>query len=91
MSNSTTSSNWRTPPPPIPESEMLFNILAPGVIEHHLTFGVSKKLSGGQEISLAVMHGLSSSISGPNTLEIPDQQDIELEMNQWDFEIGFGF
>jgi long-chain fatty acid transport protein len=73
---------------PIPESEMLFNILAPGVIEQHLTFGVSKYVGSGQEITLALSRGLSKSISGPNTLEIPGQQTIELKMDQW--ELGFG-
>jgi long-chain fatty acid transport protein len=76
---------------PIPESEMMFNILAPGVVEHHLTFGFSRFLPDGKEISFTVMHALSSSVSGPNTMEIPDQQEIELKMNQWEFEIGLGF
>ncbi|HSG29143.1 MAG TPA: outer membrane protein transport protein, partial [Candidatus Krumholzibacterium sp.] len=59
---------------PIPESEMLFNILAPGVIEQHITFGVSREVGIDRELSLVVTRGLSKTISGPNTLEAPGQQ-----------------
>ena len=76
---------------PIPESQMIFNILAPGVIERHATFGFSKAMGEKNELSLAVMHGFSKSINGPNYFEAPNQQDIELKMNQWEFEVGFSF
>jgi long-chain fatty acid transport protein len=76
---------------PIPESEVLFNILAPGIIEHHLTFGFTKELESGKEISFSLMRALSSSVTGPNPLEVPGLQTIELKMDQWEFEISFGF
>jgi long-chain fatty acid transport protein len=76
---------------PIPESEVLFNILAPGVIEHHLSFGVSKDIGMEKELSFVVTRAFSGSVSGPNTLEVPGQQTIELEMDQWEFGIGFAF
>jgi long-chain fatty acid transport protein len=76
---------------PIPSSEMLFNILAPGVVEQHLTFGFSRALGEGKEISFAVMRAFSHAVGGPNPLEAPGQQDIELRMDQWEFAIGFGF
>lgn len=75
---------------PIPESEMMFNILAPGVIEQHVTAGFSKAF-GTQEISFAVMRGLEKTISGPNALEAPNQQTIDLQMDQWQFELSWGF
>jgi long-chain fatty acid transport protein len=76
---------------PIPDIEMLFNILAPGVIEKHVTLGCSKELKNSKEISLAVMHGISQSVNGPNRFEAPNQQNIELKMNQWEFELGLSF
>lgn len=75
---------------PIPESEMLFNILAPGVIEQHITFGFTKEL-GDKAIHFAGMYAFSNSVEGPNTLEVPGAQTIELEMSQWEFELGFSF
>jgi long-chain fatty acid transport protein len=76
---------------PIPSSEVLFNILAPGVIEQHATFGFTKTLKNNHEISFAAMHGFSKSITGANPLEAPGQQTIELKMNQWEFEVGYSF
>ena len=76
---------------PIPESEMLFNILAPGVMEEHITFGFTRELSDNRAINLALMHAPSVSISGPNPLEVPGLQTIELEMDQWDLEFGFSW
>lgn len=77
---------------PIPNSEMLFNILAPGVIEQHATFGFTKAMGGdNQELNFALTHAFSKSISGPNPLEVPGQQTIELKMNQWDIAIGYAW
>ncbi len=75
---------------PIPSTEVLFNILAPGVMEEHITAGFSRKLSRG-EINFAVMHAPSNSVSGTNPLEVPGLQTIELKMNQWDVELGYSW
>ena len=64
---------------------MLFNILAPGVMEDHITFGFSKGLSSGDEFSMAFMYALSKETSGPNALD-PTQM-IHLEMKQWEIEL----
>jgi len=76
---------------PIPASEVLFNILAPGVEEQHATFGFSKLLGGSQEIGLAVMRAFSHAVTGPNPLEVPGLQTIQLKMDQWDFELCWSF
>ena len=76
---------------PIPESEVLFNILAPGVIEEHLTVGFTTLLSEKSALHFALMRGFSSSVEGPNPLEAPGQQKIELRMDQWEAEVGFSF
>ncbi|MCC6131562.1 MAG: outer membrane protein transport protein [Acidobacteria bacterium] len=76
---------------PIPESEVLFNILAPAVIEQHITLGVSKTLGKGKALHLSLMHALENTVTGPNPLEAPGQQKIELKMNEYEAEIGFSF
>lgn len=76
---------------PIPESEVLFNILAPGVIEDHLTVGFTTLLSEKSALHFSLMRGLSSSVSGPNPLEAPGQQRIGLKMDQWEAEVGLSF
>ncbi|MDH3743977.1 MAG: outer membrane protein transport protein [Acidobacteriota bacterium] len=75
---------------PIPPSEVLFNILAPGVMEEHFTIGFTRELgSGNRAFSFSLMHAPSVSVSGANRLEAPGAQTITLEMDQWDLEIGY--
>lgn len=74
---------------PIPSSEVLFNILAPGVEEHHATFGFSKVVGQGSAVSAAVTRAFSNTVIGPNSLEVPGRQQIGLTMNQWDVQVGY--
>jgi long-chain fatty acid transport protein len=74
---------------PIPDSEVLFNILAPGVIEQHATAGVTKKIGSNQEVDFALMHAFSHEISGKNTLD--PSQTIKLKMNQWEISAGYSY
>lgn len=80
---------------PIPSSDVLFNILAPGVIEDHATIGFTKQLAGGHRaVSFALTRAFSNSVSGPNPLDAPTiegQQQIELKMDQWDVEFGYSW
>jgi long-chain fatty acid transport protein len=76
---------------PIPASEVIFNILAPGVEEQHATFGFSKVLGTSQEIGMALMRAFSHEVTGQNSLEVPGQQTIQLKMNQWDIELSWSF
>jgi long-chain fatty acid transport protein len=80
---------------PIPSSEVLFNILAPGVIEDHATLGFTKELAGGHRaVSFALMRAFSHSVSGPNPLDAPTiegQQQIELQMDQWEAEVAYSW
>jgi long-chain fatty acid transport protein len=76
---------------PIPESEVLFNILAPGVIEQHITVGASAKVGEKSTVHFAVVRALSHSVTGPNPLEVPGKQTIELKMDQWLFDLGLSF
>ena len=72
---------------PIPGSEMLFNILAPGVMEDHFTFGFTRALDSNSDFNFALMYAPSVSVSGPNAFD--PAQTIELEMNQ--YELAFGY
>ena len=76
---------------PIPDSEVLFNILAPGVVEQHATLGTTYSSPAGHTFSLSVMRALGKTVTGPNPLEAPGQQQISLHMTQWEVEAGYGF
>jgi long-chain fatty acid transport protein len=79
---------------PIPESEMVFNILAPATIEDHATFGFTRKLSSGDEINMSFMWAFNNKVSGPNPLDYPDPniaQTVSIDMNQWEIEFSYGW
>ncbi len=75
---------------PIPESEMLFNILAPGIMETHITGGFTWKTGQNSEFSMAAMYAPKNTVSGPNPLN-GGPQTIELEMTQWELEASWGW
>ncbi|HFA49841.1 MAG TPA: hypothetical protein ENJ95_12610 [Bacteroidetes bacterium] len=75
---------------PIPKSEVLFNILAPGVIEDHITLGFSKSMGdSGNQLHFSFNYALNSKVSGTNPFD--PGQTIDLEMNQIDVEVGYTF
>lgn len=76
---------------PVPASEVLFNILAPGVIQRHVTVGMTRALPGGKAFHFALVHAFESKVRGANPLEAPGRQTIQLKMHQWEFEMGFTF
>lgn len=77
---------------PIPDSEVLFNILAPGVMEDHFTFGFTRFLTGGlKEFNFSLMYAPSNSVTGPNPLSFANPQTITLEMTQWELEASFSW
>jgi long-chain fatty acid transport protein len=69
----------------------MFNILAPAVVEHHITLGLSKTINKSHELMIAFMYAPKGSVVGPNPLEVPNQQTIELNMSQFQIDIGYGF
>lgn len=79
---------------PIPESETLFNVLAPAVIEDHFTAGWTMKMGANQELNLAGMYAPSNSVKGPNPADggaANGGTDIEIEMSQWELQAGWAW
>jgi Long-chain fatty acid transport protein len=75
---------------PIPSSDVLFNILAPGVIQDHLTAGFTTPVRGGN-FNFALMYALDNTVTGSNPLEAPGAQQIEIKMNEWEAEFSYAF
>ncbi|MFT5220504.1 MAG: long-chain fatty acid transport protein [Planctomycetota bacterium] len=74
---------------PISKNELLFNILAPGVIEEHLTFGFTRMIDSKSDFNFALMIAPNSSVKGPNTFEAPGAQEIEIEMDQYEIAASY--
>ena len=71
---------------PIPSSEVMFNILAPGVQEQHYTAGLTWQQSPNSALIFGVMYSPSSSVTGQDPLGV---HTIEIEM--WQFEATAGW
>ena len=52
---------------PIEPRDVTINILAPGVIEEHITLGFTYSLGKTTELTMAYMHAFENSVSGPAT------------------------
>ena len=74
---------------PVQAADVLFNILAPGVMEQHITFGLTKKAANGGEWNFSFMAAPENSVKGPSAFD-PTQQ-IEVTMNQLEFEVAYSF
>jgi long-chain fatty acid transport protein len=51
---------------PIQSKDVTINILAPGVVQDHLTLGFTYTFQGGGELTAAYMHAFQNSVSGPS-------------------------
>jgi long-chain fatty acid transport protein len=80
---------------PIQEADVLFNILAPGVMEQHITFGLTRQMANGSELNFSFMYAPENSVTGPSFFDPgPDFQSpqlIELTMSQLEFEVSYSF
>ncbi len=74
---------------PIQSADVLFNILAPGVMEQHVTLGLTRKAASGGEWNFSFMYAPENSVTGPSMFD--PTQTLELEMSQLEFEVSYGF
>lgn len=74
---------------PIDEDQMSFNILAPAVINDHISFGFSRRTPGNNELSVSVMYAFDNSQKGPNNFD--PTQTVEFSMDQWELEFAYAW
>ncbi|MBN2565565.1 MAG: outer membrane protein transport protein [Candidatus Eisenbacteria bacterium] len=76
---------------PIPESETLFNILAPGVVEQHVTLGGTWRLNESMELTFAYMHAFEKTVEGEESIPMDfGGGEADLTMSQDTFGVSFG-
>jgi len=76
---------------PIPSSETLFNILAPGVITDHLSIGFTYKVTDNRELTLAYTHAFKQEVKGSGSIPGPyGGGETNLEMYQNSLGIAYG-
>ena len=53
---------------PIPASQTLFNIVAPGVVENHVTLGATWQVSKQSELTVGYMHAFENKVNGSGSI-----------------------
>jgi long-chain fatty acid transport protein len=82
---------------PIRKSETMFNILAPGVVQDHLTLGATWVLPNKSELSFAYMHAFEKKVNGSGSIPagMPPQGfgggDANLKMYEDSLGIAYGW
>lgn len=90
-SNLTVRAGWNHGDQPIPAGETLFNLLAPGVMEDHVTLGATWKTGKNEEVSAMFMHALSNKVSGSGSIPANfGGGEATLEMDQNSLGVTYG-
>jgi long-chain fatty acid transport protein len=76
-------------------NDISFNIIAPGVVEKHLTLGLTYRTSDGGEWTFAYMHAFSNTVTGPSAITTfaggANFGTESLKMYQNSFGIAYGW
>jgi long-chain fatty acid transport protein len=80
---------------PIRKSETMFNMLAPGVVQDHLTLGATWVLPNKSELSFAYMHAFEKKVNGSNSIPGGPNGfgggDANLKMHEDSLGIAYGW
>ncbi|WP_019628539.1 OmpP1/FadL family transporter [Thioalkalivibrio sp. AKL10] len=74
---------------PISSEDVMLNMLAPAVMTDHYTFGFTREF-GQHEINFAGMYAPTQRVRGQDVTGMAGQ-DIEIEMRQYELEIGYAY
>ncbi|PHR62988.1 MAG: hydrocarbon degradation protein [Robiginitomaculum sp.] len=75
---------------PIKSDDVTLNLLAPGVVENHITGGFSYAVNKSNSFDFALMYAPNTNVTGPEAVPGgPPGHIIELEMNQLEITVGW--
>jgi long-chain fatty acid transport protein len=72
---------------PIDNDQMTFNILAPGIMEQHITAGFTLERTKGRQFNMAFMFAPSYDVTGPQNFD--PSQNVTFEMYEWEIEASY--
>ena len=78
---------------PIPATETAFNVIAPAVVEDHLTLGATWTMANKAELSAFYMHALENEVKGssPGNTNNAGHGDIKMSQNSLGIAYGWKF
>ncbi len=90
-SDLTVRAGWNHGKQPIPNSQTFFNLLAPGVVEDHITIGATWKLDKNSELSGMFMYALSNEVKGSGSIPSAfGSGEANLKMKQTSIGVSYG-
>ena len=75
---------------PIPASQTMFNILAPGVVSDHLTLGATWNVSDKNEVTVGYMHAFEKKVSGAGSIAA-GQGSGEANIKMYEDSLGIAY
>ncbi|MCU7835081.1 MAG: outer membrane protein transport protein [gamma proteobacterium symbiont of Taylorina sp.] len=90
----TLRAGWSHTDQPVDDDQTMFNILAPAVIEDHVSIGMTYKLPNESELSMFYMHAFSNTVKGSNSIPMAfggGEADIEMSQNAFGLAYGWNF
>ena len=77
---------------PFDASQNLFNVLAPAVVQNHVTAGATWGLQNGKEVSIAYLHAFQNTLNGVNSIPAAfGGGEANLRMYQDSIGVSFGW
>ncbi|MDX9842553.1 MAG: outer membrane protein transport protein [Aquabacterium sp.] len=76
---------------PIPKSETFFNVLAPGVVQDHLTAGFTWKASANSEWSAHYSHALEKTVKGSNSMTAFGNGETNIRLKEDIIGVSYGW
>lgn len=74
---------------PVTSQNVTFNILAPGVVQDHLTAGATYSITERSELSFMYMYAVNNHVSGSSILPFGGTEEVSMFQNA--FGIGYGY
>ena len=77
---------------PFDASQTFFNLLAPAVVQNHLTAGATFALRNGKEVNVAYQHAFENTVNGVNSIPLTfGGGEANLKMYQDSLGLSFGW
>ena len=75
---------------PVGPEDVTFNVLAPGIVKHHLSFGGTKRLNDRDKLDFSLAYVVPQTVSGPEmTPGGPSGNTVKLRMEQFSVSVGW--
>ncbi|HMC94138.1 MAG TPA: long-chain fatty acid transporter, partial [Polyangia bacterium] len=75
---------------PVPRDQTFFNILAPAVVQHHLTLGLTVAATSHIELSAVYVHAFENQVDGAGNFNNGDA-DLHMSQNSVGVAVGYLF